>query len=358
MQKPQVSAADLTEQPTPGGSTVHAGDAVRHPVDIGAHQLAVALTWVRRGHPVIPCSRTDKGPMVGGFGRNATPEQLAPFSDPAQVEAWWTGRFKRAHVGLLTRRLVVVDLDAQRPDAAPLGGRWDGCVHGMDVLEILMREAGGTWPVTYTVETPSAGKPVRGQHLYFLQPGGEPIGCATGDGPGAPHLGPLIDVRGVGGLVIAAGSYSAAQGRPYTRVSPPEILPQSLPGWLLGLLRRPAPPRPATPPPPRPVTVLRTGADRMERAAESAMARAAEKLAALRVGDDRRDHAFAYARWLGEISHTAPRVLTEQAVQEVLLPAALACGVAEAQARKCIRNGWAVGVASPKSSLKTLGGAA
>ncbi|WP_411041969.1 hypothetical protein [Streptomyces collinus] len=83
-----------------------------------------------RGFPVVPCSRTDKGAMVPGFGRDA-PAELAQFSDPEQVRAWWSGRFKRAHVGLLTgrgtddgRSLVVVDLDMPKGDARPLEGRW------------------------------------------------------------------------------------------------------------------------------------------------------------------------------------------------------------------------------------------
>ncbi|WSU86717.1 bifunctional DNA primase/polymerase (plasmid) [Streptomyces globisporus] len=218
------------------------------------HQRAVALTWLVRGVAVVPCSRTDKGALVPGFGRDAPPEQLAKFSDPEQVRAWWSGRFKRAHVGLLTGRgtddrgLVVVDLDMPKVDAQPLEGRWSGCHGGTDVLELLARGAGADWPDTYAVLTPSGG-----MHLYFAQPSAGPlIGCATGEGPTAPHIGPLVDVRGVGGYVIAAGSYPTAQGRVYERVSPPEMRPQPLPDWLLELLRPAAPP---TTPPRRPAPV-------------------------------------------------------------------------------------------------------
>ncbi|MFG3323952.1 bifunctional DNA primase/polymerase, partial [Streptomyces sp. NPDC048171] len=195
--------------------------------------------------------------MVAGFGRDATAEQLAPFSDPRQVWDWWSGRFKRAHVGILTGRggpdgrgLLVVDLDV-RKEGSDLPPEYAYASSGVDVLERLATEAGEAWPDTYTVLTPSGGV-----HLYFRQPEDGPlIGCATGAGPTAPHLGPLIDVRGVGGLVIAAGSFSAAQGLPYRRTSAADVVPQLLPGWLLERLR-PAAAAPA--PRPEPVRALST----------------------------------------------------------------------------------------------------
>jgi hypothetical protein len=172
-------------------------------------------------------------------------------------------------------------------------------------------------------------------HLYYLQPDGAPIGCATGDGVAGPHLGPLVDVRGVGGLVIAAGSYSASQGRPYARISAPEMGPQPLPAWLLSLLRKPAPARPRTAPA---VRVLPTG-DRAERAATAALQSAAAKVVDAPEGERNRA-LFSAARWLGEISASAPAVLTETAVVEQLLTAALSSGQAESEARRTIRSGW------------------
>ena len=338
--------ADLTEQPTTRASAVHTGDGQRPPADVAARQLAVALTWLRRGYPVIPCSRADKGALVKGFGRDATPEDLAPFCDEQQVTEWWTGRFRRAHVGLLTGRstaggrgLVVIDLDAQRPDAQPLGGRWAGCVHGMDVLEARMREAGVTnWLETYTAETPSAGKPVRGTHLYLEQPPDGPlIGCATGDGGRPPHLGPLIDVRGIGGYVIAAGSYSSAQGRPYTWVTTSPARPQPLPGWLLALLRPAEPPEQTRPPAPA-VRALPTG-DRAERYAAAALRGQAEAVAAATEGGRWRTLTAATLR-LAELADTAPQVLTEAVVEEALLNASAACGMPTLEAARAIRTAW------------------
>lgn len=339
--EPQVSTSLDRELPTPrDGSSVDSSSR-RHPVNVTEQQRAVALEWLRRGFLVIPCSRTDKGPMVAGFRRDATPEQLSKFSDPEQVSAWWSGRFKRAHVGLLTGRaaagrgLVVIDLDLKKPGTV-LPDEYADVASGADVLERIAAAAGGEWPETYMVLTPSGGI-----HLYFEQPEDGPlIGCATGAGPTAPHLGPLIDVRGVGGLVIAAGSYSAAQELPYRRASPPGLLPQPLPVWLLELMRPAAAPAPVRRP--APVRALPTGS-RAERAAAAALSSATEKVAGAGEGERNRS-LFSAARWLGELHETAPAVLDETTVREQLLGAALASGQSERESLRTIRSGWERGV--------------
>lgn len=346
---PQVSTANATPLPTPRDSPSVDRMSTRPPVSVAEQQRAVALTWVNRGFPVVPCSREDKRALVAGFGKDSGPEDLAPFSDPKIVDRWWSTRYARAHVGLLTGRggaggrgLVVVDLDMPKDQERP-GGRWAGCCGGTDVLELLARDARQQWPDTYTVLTPSGGL-----HLYFLQPEDGPlIGCATGAGgdpehPRPPHLGPLVDVRGVGGYVIAAGSYSRAQGRRYERVSPASVLPQPLPGWLLELLR------PATPPaaPPRPTAAVRalpTGS-RTDRYAAAALAGETEKVAGAHQGERNRT-LFAAARRLGELHATAPAVLDESTVREELLAAAVAAGQPEREALRTIRSGWERGLA-------------
>ncbi|MFD9405283.1 bifunctional DNA primase/polymerase, partial [Streptomyces sp. NPDC060011] len=318
-------------------------------------------TWVGRGFSVVPCSRTDKGALVAGFGKDATAEELAKFTDQEQVRAWWSGRFRRAHVGLLTGRcadgrgLVVVDLDMPKPDTTPPVGRWQGCYGGTDVLELLAREAGADWPETYTVMTPGGGL-----HLYFQQPADGPlIGCATGEGPTPPHIGPMVDVRGVGGYVIAAGSYSTAQGRVYERASAPEVRPQPLPGWLLELLRPSAPPA-APPRPPAPVCLYAPGgrpASRAERYAAAALDGAADDIAQA-VEGERNRRLFAAARKLGELHEIAPEVLSEAAVRAQLLSAALAVGLRERASLASIESGWTKGIANPTMPRALLGGAA
>jgi hypothetical protein len=342
---PQVSAPEDQKLPTPRASPIADKVSTASPGNVTEHQRSVALTWVSRGFPVVPCSRSDKGALEKGFGRDVpTAQVVGKFGDPHQVGSWWSGRFKRAHVGLLTGRsttggrgLVVVDLDMPKDDQEAPAGKWAGCQGGTDVLERLVEQAGADWPETYTVMTPSGG-----MHLYFLQPEDGPlIGCATGDGPTAPHIGPLVDVRGVGGYVIAAGSYSSAQGRMYERVSAPELLPQPLPGWLLDLLRRPAPAAP--PRPPAPVRLL--GGNRAERAAAAALTSSVDKVADAPEGERNR-RLFAAARWLGELHATAPAVLDETTVREQLLAAALRCGLdgGERVALRTIRSGWERGL--------------
>ncbi|WP_327707533.1 bifunctional DNA primase/polymerase (plasmid) [Streptomyces decoyicus] len=344
-EEPQLTSPRATELPTPRSSDSVDALSTRPPADVTKHQLAVALTWVARGIPVVPCSRTDKGALVPGFGKDAPADDIVKtFSDRETVTAWWSGRFKRAHVGLLGGRgpgggLVVVDLDMLKMDTDAPTGRWAGCQGGTDVLEILAREAGADWPETYTVLTPSGG-----MHLYFRQPEGAPIGCATGDGPTAPHLGPLIDVRGVGGYVIAAGSYSAAQGRAYERITPAALGPQPLPGWLLELLRPDAPPAPR-PRPPAAVRTLAPGSSRADRYADKALAGETAGVAGAAEGT-RNGRLFAGARRLGELHHTAPSVLDESTVREQLLGAALAAGLrgGEREALRTIHSGWERGV--------------
>lgn len=342
--KAQLTAHTATELPTPGHEpsvdTVHA----RPPASLTAQQHDVALTWVSRGLPVVPCSRTDKGAMVPGFGKDKTPAEMAPFSDPEQVSQWWSsGRFARAHVGLLTGRggptgrgLLVIDCDMAKAETV-LPDRYAGAASGVDVLEAIAAAAGAEWPETYTVLTPSGGV-----HLYFWQPEDGPlIGCATGDGRTAPHLGPLIDVRGIGGYVIAAGSYSAAQGVAYRKTTDSPAQPQPLPGWLLELLRPAAVPAPVRPKD-RPVVRQMPTGSRAERYAVAALSGELEAVASTGEGERNR-RLYAAARRLGELAVTAPAVLSETTTHDELLTAARAAGVGEQEALHTIRSGWNTG---------------
>jgi hypothetical protein len=303
--------------------------------NVAEHQLAVAFTWAQRGHPVLPCSRQTKRPLVGGFDTGA---DLATFSDLGRIRAWWGVQYRAAHVGLLTRRLLVVDCDMPKGPSG-LTGQWAGCQDGTDVLALRLAELGAEWPETYTVLTPSGGV-----HLVFLQPPDEPIGCRTGTGRRDPaggvapgHIGPLVDVRGVGGYVIAPGSYSARQGRPYERISPAAVGPAPLPGALAEILSQPP-----APPAPTPVRLLpQQGSTRAERYAERALAGAADDVRAAPAGEGNR-LLFARARRLGELAATAPHIITLAAVEEVLVPAARDRGGdwTDYEAMATIRSGW------------------
>lgn len=354
-QNPQVTTPAHTDLTTPRRGVSRGPVSTQSRTTLTEQQRSVALTWVGRGFSVVPCSKTDKAALVRGFGREALPEELAQFGDPETVRSWWSGRYRRDHVGLLTGRgadgrgLVVVDCDMPKADAEPLTGRWAGCHGGTDVLELLAGEAGASWPDTYTVVTPSGGL-----HLYYRQPENGPIiGCATGAGgnvqrPQPPHLGPMVDVRGIGGYVIAAGSYSRAQGRPYERVSAPDMLPQPLPGWLLELLRPAAPPA-APPRPPAPVRALPTSS-RTDRYAAATLQQLADQVAAARDGERWSSLSGAALR-LAELAHTAPQVLAYDVVLETLTAAAAASGMSGGyrRAERAVRTAW---------ERKAIGGAA
>lgn len=343
---PQLTGPNGTELPTPRNHPSVDTTSTRPTVSVTEKQHAVAMTWVGRGLPVVPCSRTDKGAMVPGFGRDRTPEQMAPFGDPEQVSQWWSsGLFARAHVGLLTGRggpngrgLLVIDCDMVKTDTM-LPEQYAGVASGVDVLESIAAAAGAEWPETYTVTTPSGGV-----HLYYWQPADGPlIGCATGDGRTAPHLGPLIDVRGIGGYVIAAGSYSAAQGVAYRKTNDSPDQPQPLPGWLLELLRPAvvvAAPRPQVP---RPVVC---GTSRADRYAAAALMGETGKVSGAAEGERNRV-LYAAARRLAELAPTAPAVLSETTTQDALLGSAREAGISEQEALRTIRSGWNTGSRAP-----------
>ena len=357
-ENPQLTGPNGTELPTPRKQPSVDTMCTRPPAGVTPHG-EVAARWMRYGTPVIRCSRAKRA-LESGWGASVADTEIAErFGRPEQAPARWSGQHSRDLVGLLTGRstrpggrgLLVVDLDMPYPDAAPLEGRWADCWSGTDVLELHARAAGEPYPETYTVRTPSIGKVGRGEQLYFLQPEDGPlIGCATGAGAAAhapyrltaPHLGPMVDVRGAGGYVIAVGCHVG--DRAYERVSPPGLGPQPIPGWLLELLRvsEAAPARPEV----RPVVRQMPTGSRAERYAVAALQGAADDISALGVGDHRRDRTFAAAARLAELSETAPHILTEDAVREQLLAAALACGIKGGvqQAEKCIRNGWARGL--------------
>lgn len=345
---PQLTGPNGTEPPTPRDQPPVDAVSTRPTVSLAAQQRAVALTWVGRSLPVVPCSRTDKGAMVPGFGKDKTTDEMAPFSDPEQVSQWWSsGKFARAHVGLLTGRggpngrgLLVIDCDMLKADTV-LPEQYAGVASGVDVLESIAAGAKAEWPETYTVITPSGGV-----HLYFWQPTDGPlIGCATGDGRTAPHLGPLIDVRGIGGYVIAAGSYSAAQGVAYRKTDDSPSTPQPLPRWLLELLRPADVPRREVRP--APVHQLPTGS-RAERYAVAALNGELDKVAGAAEGERNRV-LFAAARRLAELAPTAPAVLSETTTQDALLGSAREAGIGEQEALRTIRSGWSTGSRGAKA---------
>jgi hypothetical protein len=152
--------------------------AVGHEETIGERLLASALDLGRKGFRVFPLEVDQKKPAHEGWQARAT-------SDPARIKALWLDPFGEPvpyNVGIATGAgLTVLDVDVKgdRPGLASLDD---------------LRTRLGLDDQTLTVRTPSGGL-----HLYFNS-----TGFAVGTN--ASRIGPALDVRGEGGLVVGPGS--------------------------------------------------------------------------------------------------------------------------------------------------------
>ena len=182
-------------QPQPGGPRPRA-------------LAAAALRAAAAGWAVFPVRPRGKIPAVRGWEDAAT-------LDPDRILAWWAGT--AWNIGIATGRsgLLVVDLDVPAAGAQPAAG----AVCGSDALRGLAADAATapTWD-TFTVSTPSGGR-----HLYFRPPDAVRLRNTQG------ALGPLIDTRGHGGYVLAAGSRGPSSRR-YRILRDVPVAP--LPAWL------------------------------------------------------------------------------------------------------------------------------
>lgn len=175
--------------------------------------LAHALDHSSRGFRVFPLRAGGKLPAIKKWQMKAT-------TDRATIEKLW-GR-RPYNVGIYAgeqavdgepRHLAVLDLD--RKNGAD----------GVAELETLAAPHGGL-PDTWTTETPTGGR-----HLWFY--------TSRSVGSNAGVIAPGVDVRGVGGFVVAPGS--TVGGSEY-RVS--KDVPIGLcPPWLEALLPSPGLPR-------------------------------------------------------------------------------------------------------------------
>ena len=167
-------------------------------------QMARALAYARRGWSIFPCKRGDKRPL----------DRLVPHglndstTDEATIAEWWTTAEPEANIGIDTGRsgLFVVDIDRQHDGPAA----WAA----------LTANRGA--PRTATVLTPN-----RGTHLYFKRPVGVHVGIDHGK-----RLGPGIDIRGIGGYVVAAGSERPEGAYRWGESS----IVANAPQWLLDLV--------------------------------------------------------------------------------------------------------------------------
>lgn len=181
--------------------------------------LTAALRYAASGWQVFPCLPGGKQPLTPNGFHDAT-------ANPQTIYAWWQ-QWPDANLGIAcgASGLVVIDADGKSGH--------DGIESWHDLLGELGHDCGET----ATVETPGPGL-----HLYYRATDREVRNSAS-------KLGPGLDVRGVGGYVIAppsvhpnGGTYNWALGADPTE-TPLRVLPDEL-ADRLGVPARPA--RPVT----------------------------------------------------------------------------------------------------------------
>lgn len=146
------------------------------------------------------CTSSGKHPRIKAWQDHAT-------TDPDQVVTWWS-KWTTANIGIQTGELsgiVVLDFDPR---------------HGGQETLVKLKQEYPAIANTFRVRTGGGG-----WHLYFQQPVGGSKTCKD--------ILPGMDIRGDGGLVIAAGSMHAS-GKPYKIDFAADVLP--LPDGLLPLV--------------------------------------------------------------------------------------------------------------------------
>lgn len=163
----------IAESGRPGERTSHKHHATR------PSKLEAALDMARKGFPVFPIIANGKTPAVKGWQDLAT-------TNPERIAEMWADN-PEYNIGILTRDLVVVDVD-------PRNG-------GLDTLAAL--QLNDAMPQTLVVRTQGGG-----HHLYYRKSNDDLVRG------GANKLGPGVDIKSYGGYVVAPGS--TVDGRSYT----------------------------------------------------------------------------------------------------------------------------------------------
>lgn len=186
--------------------------------------LTAALLYASLGWPVLPLHSTrDKGRPCTCNSRSCTspgkhpvaalvPHGLTDAStDPSVIRGWWA-RWPNANVGIATGHggLWVLDVDTRHG--------------GLESLDELLSQH-GKFPDTAECMTGGGGR-----HYFFRSD--------TAPANSAGKIGPGLDVRGVGGYVVAAPSVHAS-GAAYAweaSSDPGEgVAPALAPAWLVAL---------------------------------------------------------------------------------------------------------------------------
>ncbi len=185
-----------------------AGEVAPVPVyvpEVGTDSLGGALAYAAIGWRVIPIPAGTKHPREQAWQNEGT-------TDVDRIRHWWTNAPDDG-IGILT---------------GPGSGVWvlDVDVSGEKVGDETLAELEEAYfplPETYEVVTGSGGR-----HLYFAWPeGGNIRNSSSGLGPG-------LDVRGIGGQVLAPPTVHPNGNRYEHEASSPLVIAEA-PGWLVAL---------------------------------------------------------------------------------------------------------------------------
>lgn len=162
-------------------------------------KLQAALALAGQGFPVFPVVPNGKAPAVKNWRNLAT-------SDPTQVGQWWR-ESPDANIGIATDDLLVIDIDPRK-----------GGIESFQTLSLLE-----DFPRTARTETWSGGA-----HVLYRLP------ADTRVKSGVDVLGPGLDVRSAGGLIVAPGS--EIDGRSYRWANNQPV--NEAPEWLIARCKR------------------------------------------------------------------------------------------------------------------------
>jgi len=195
--------------------------------------LSHALAFARHGHAVFPAwwPRERDGRLIcacrkGGdctskakhpYGPLAPNGLLSATTDPGLIRQWFT-EVPHANLGVVTDRLVVVDVDPR---------------HGGDESFRALEAEHGEMPTTWRVLTGGGG-----EHIIFACPDGVEISNVVAEQMDNPPLGRGVDVRARHGYIVAPPSRHIS-GRLYAWSvdhHPADVPLATAPDWLIARL--------------------------------------------------------------------------------------------------------------------------
>lgn len=279
--------------------------------------LDAALACAAAGFHVFPAPPGERKSYKSAAFSNG--RAWGATTNPMEIARDWQS-WPDANIGIACgpkSGIFVIDLDNESHGPG---------INGIGEWERLQREHGPA-PETVEVVTPSGGI-----HVYFLYPPGEVEIKSS-----VSSIARGIDVRALGGMVLAPPSIKPSGGQYRWRASP-EVGIAPAPQWLIDLLTaKPEPVHVAT------VTSL-TGSDAWARRALDA-----EVTAVLTAPEGRRnDQLNTSAFSLGQI--VAGGGLAQDAVSGALERAAMGAGLALPETRATIASGLRAGMAQPRQA--------